>query len=166
VRRRSRTRRVLKWAGTAGCALILVTWTVSLALRLEGAVGGERWMLGFALDRGAVGAGLDSALPKGVVPERPTVLGLRLLGWNVHAAFASWSRQFSLPKIQSRASPFPGASYTRAVVPLWVPFLVAALGTAIVWRRRRDPASPRCFRCGYNLTGNVSGRCPECGTPV
>jgi len=23
-----------------------------------------------------------------------------------------------------------------------------------------------CGQCGYNLTGNVSGRCPECGTPV
>ena len=24
----------------------------------------------------------------------------------------------------------------------------------------------RCDRCGYNLTGNVSGTCPECGTAV
>ncbi len=23
-----------------------------------------------------------------------------------------------------------------------------------------------CVECGYNLTGNVSGVCPECGTPV
>jgi len=23
-----------------------------------------------------------------------------------------------------------------------------------------------CARCGYNLKGNVSGRCPECGEPV
>ena len=23
-----------------------------------------------------------------------------------------------------------------------------------------------CFNCGYDLTGNVSGRCPECGTPL
>ncbi|MBI5764999.1 MAG: hypothetical protein HZA51_15895 [Planctomycetes bacterium] len=23
-----------------------------------------------------------------------------------------------------------------------------------------------CQSCGYNLTGNVSGRCPECGTDV
>jgi hypothetical protein len=23
-----------------------------------------------------------------------------------------------------------------------------------------------CHNCGYNLTGNVSGRCPECGTPI
>jgi hypothetical protein len=23
-----------------------------------------------------------------------------------------------------------------------------------------------CLRCGYNLTGNISGLCPECGTPT
>lgn len=23
-----------------------------------------------------------------------------------------------------------------------------------------------CHQCGYDLTANVSGRCPECGTPV
>ncbi len=30
---------------------------------------------------------------------------------------------------------------------------------------RRDPPPPRghCQSCAYNLTGNVSGVCPECG---
>jgi uncharacterized membrane protein YbjE (DUF340 family) len=27
-------------------------------------------------------------------------------------------------------------------------------------------AYPRCVGCGYNLTGNVSGRCPECGSHI
>ncbi len=31
------------------------------------------------------------------------------------------------------------------------------------WLARRDPPYKCCQRCGYNLTGNVSGRCPECG---
>lgn len=25
---------------------------------------------------------------------------------------------------------------------------------------------PRCHVCVYNLTGNLSGICPECGTPM
>ena len=29
-----------------------------------------------------------------------------------------------------------------------------------------DPRGVLCTGCGYNLTGNVSGRCPECFTPV
>lgn len=29
-----------------------------------------------------------------------------------------------------------------------------------------DGEAPVCFQCGYNLTGNTSGRCPECGTMI
>lgn len=31
---------------------------------------------------------------------------------------------------------------------------------------KRRLAVNLCGTCGYNLTGNVSGRCPECGTPI
>jgi hypothetical protein len=33
------------------------------------------------------------------------------------------------------------------------------------WRRSRMLPENACRTCGYNLTGNVSGICPECGTP-
>ena len=32
------------------------------------------------------------------------------------------------------------------------------------WAERRSRGL--CGRCGYDLTGNVSGVCPECGTAV
>jgi hypothetical protein len=32
--------------------------------------------------------------------------------------------------------------------------------------RKRPPAVGLCPTCRYNLTGNTSGVCPECGTPV
>jgi uncharacterized RDD family membrane protein YckC/predicted RNA-binding Zn-ribbon protein involved in translation (DUF1610 family) len=43
--------------------------------------------------------------------------------------------------------------------------------TCVVWQKRahRMPFDPRgvlCTNCGYNLTGNVSGRCPECGKDI
>jgi hypothetical protein len=31
---------------------------------------------------------------------------------------------------------------------------------------RRRPSAGQCTLCGYDLTGNTSGVCPECGTPV
>jgi hypothetical protein len=33
-------------------------------------------------------------------------------------------------------------------------------------RERRSSLHALCASCGYNLTGNVSGICPECGTPI
>lgn len=34
------------------------------------------------------------------------------------------------------------------------------------WRRSGRRAEGFCIRCGYNLTGLVEPRCPECGTPL
>jgi hypothetical protein len=33
-------------------------------------------------------------------------------------------------------------------------------------RRKFGPQAGHCPTCSYDLTGNVSGICPECGTPV
>ena len=57
-----------------------------------------------------------------------------------------------------------GGSQLHLYVPLWVPFMILAIPTALLWwrDRQRIPAG-RCQKCGYDLTGNVSGRCPECG---
>jgi len=58
------------------------------------------------------------------------------------------------------------------LVPVWIPVLtvfiiVSLTGRARVWvRRSRADGFDRCESCGYNLTGNVSGVCPECGTPT
>jgi hypothetical protein len=38
--------------------------------------------------------------------------------------------------------------------------------TAARRRLSRERPIGLCRRCGYNLTGNLSGVCPECGTPV
>jgi hypothetical protein len=49
-------------------------------------------------------------------------------------------------------------------IPLWMPFSIVAIPTAFLWWRDRRRIPPgHCRKCGYNLTGNVSGVCPECG---
>jgi hypothetical protein len=50
-----------------------------------------------------------------------------------------------------------------------VVFLVTALPPIVwlLWKLlRRRPKSGHCHKCSYDLTGNVSGVCPECGRPV
>ena len=52
-------------------------------------------------------------------------------------------------------------------IPFWIPFSVGAILVALSLRRfRRPPPNGLCQCCGYNLTGNTSGRCPECGVSV
>jgi hypothetical protein len=54
--------------------------------------------------------------------------------------------------------------------PHWLAFLVSAIPTitfAVLLRRARGRLrSGHCPSCNYNLTGNTSGICPECGTPI
>ncbi len=52
-------------------------------------------------------------------------------------------------------------------MPLWLPLRVIAIPTAWLFHRDRKRIQPgHCQMCGYDLTGNVSGVCPECGTKV
>ena len=49
-------------------------------------------------------------------------------------------------------------------IPYWLCFLLTAIPTAWLWHRDRRRVRPGCcLRCGYDLTGNLSGVCPECG---
>lgn len=52
-------------------------------------------------------------------------------------------------------------------VPFPVILVPLAIVTALFWLAGREgrPAH-HCQRCGYNLTGNVSGTCPECGATI
>ena len=58
---------------------------------------------------------------------------------------------------------------TWIVFPLWLTTITLGLvgtvplvsGPIRQWRRKRNGW---CLECGYNLTGNRTGRCPECGT--
>jgi ribosomal protein L37E len=51
-------------------------------------------------------------------------------------------------------------------IPLWLGVLLFGIPAGfLIWRDRHTTLS-QCQRCGYDLTGNVSGTCPECGSPV
>lgn len=52
-------------------------------------------------------------------------------------------------------------------IPYFVALMIPALAAYwVAGRGMRSPAPGFCEKCDYNLTGNVSGKCPECGTPV
>ena len=66
----------------------------------------------------------------------------------------------------------PGVWYSTmtGLIDIWRALLLLSVPTTVSWcvhlRQRRRPAPGHCQNCGYNLTGNVSGRCPECGSTI
>ncbi|GEM_PF-5524454 len=92
---------------------------------------------------------------------------LSVVGW--HAFTHRPHGQFSLTVERP-----PGALYCAGEAPSWVLITVLGVAPTIVLchkvgrhrRLRQRRARGRCLSCGYDLTGNVSGTCPEYGRAV
>ncbi len=153
-RRRSRVRWVLKWAGTVACGLILVAIVASLVwLRI----------VLFNDDGGGI-----SLFPLELFVSWVDTSSLASSSWFFAYAWSysdwgDWRDQLSqCPWVPTFERDAQGVAYLS--MPLWLPFVLLAIPSALLWwadRRRIRPGG--CSNCGYDLTGNVSGRCPECG---
>ncbi len=53
-----------------------------------------------------------------------------------------------------------------ANVPLGALLVLLLVPTIVLVHRARQPGPHHCRRCSYDLTGNISGICPECGTAI
>ena len=153
MRRRSGVIRVLKWAfttlcvvGFAGCCCespsVRYVWG-------QGDSGDGIWF-------NSTGIGYISYV---VLRPSPFARGVttRPIGWSVGESLED------VPFCGTVVGIFGvrvcGISTAALVVAMIIP-------TASFWfldRRRCFPPG-HCRRCGYDLTGNISGRCPECGT--
>jgi hypothetical protein len=151
MRRRSRLRRWLKWSGVAICLAMAAAWGISLPLAacyLIGSDAGDRAAVGIILADGCLDCWLSPFSRRGEhtfsVDPKP------------------WRAPYWSPRLGDMD---PSGKYV--LLPLWIPFLLVAIPTGIIfWRDRRRIPPGHCLRCGYSLTGNKSGVCPECGTGV
>lgn len=89
----------------------------------------------------------------------PFLMGLGISGWRVWCAISDGKSvrvygHLNVPYLFSIVIPaFEGISLSCLI-----------LGTACLFYKYSLPES--ICDCGYDLTGNTSGRCPECGTSV
>jgi hypothetical protein len=149
-------RRFLGRCWMAACCFTLFLWYVSV-------LNGEPFLLYWGGDHHFVTLrnGALSVETMKAAREYPTGFGWRPDPFKTRASgvAGAWDAfGFTLPIWRT-------SMYGRWIlVPLWAPFVGLLLFAAVVfWRNRRRPAPGHCHRCGYNLTGNVSGICPECG---
>jgi len=169
--RRPRLVRLLKWSSTLLCALLAGLYAAS-----------HGWTLHYWQDSNFPACGIDIDS------------GTLVLSWHVNpgpAGAASGGSQIVAIKgatakpVQHSNSGFPGvcgysvsqsilgqgnyaliATVRQVSIPLPVPILLFAIVSTILWRRDRYIPPGHCVRCGYNLTGNTSGVCPECGSVI
>ena len=169
MKQRSRTRRVLKWAGAALCWLIVATLFLSGRYHLRADTRSE-----YIVD--VQNGDVTVHWPRKGTPLRMYCPPVRALvgrlppPYNVRSLLRS-PRYF--PRLDLTQPPggfrtirYDPLSDGALRIPCWTVFLVAAAPTALLWWRDRRYPAGHCQTCGYNLTGNVSGRCPECGTLV
>lgn len=140
-------RRRLKWIGLVVSALTLTVWCLSSYSVLMWALfGGVMLEVGFGL------IDFNWALPNELQ---------EVSGWGIERHPDGPDRVRCGQAMLKLLVPSQYAS-----VPFWMVFAAVAIPTFIFWYldRRRYPLGS-CTNCGYNLTGNISGRCPECGAP-
>ena len=162
MRKRSRVQRVLKWGGTLFCLLALLwVYLAGVFYPLGGGLGFKAksgsWCL-YLQSGGAYALVCDTALPA-IGPGIARPFGGR-----------GWASLFSWPSIRVLSGVPPGApGLARTVevaLSMWLFILPAALLAIFFWRQDSRIPQGHCQTCGYDLTGNVSGVCPECGERV
>jgi len=77
----------------------------------------------------------------------------------------------SLPAEKWLQSPTKQTVVSTLTTPAWIPLVVFTLCPSSclfirLFRRYRRLLRGRCVECGYDLTGNMSRACPECGKNV
>ncbi len=143
-------RRVLKWAGLVVCALIVVAWVVSQRWAVTG--GGDGWW--FA----CCGGNLEADISPACLAD-----GWDLDVYSATFADADWDLDWPLYASGKKG----GLPWTTVHVPIWMVLAGVAILTAILWCRDPRCIPPGyCRKCGYDLTSNMSGVCPECGTAI
>ena len=147
---RSRCRDAAKWTFTALAVLIAAAAIGTL-------FGHVVWLSPSDRYECVVGAGALT-LQAEWLPINSGPLGF-WIGPNSPGLRWQWSFEFARDRIG-----------WRAVVPLWAPFLLSAFGAGLLWRAevcaRRRAGAGHCTSCGYDLAGNATGVCPECGSPI
>jgi hypothetical protein len=160
MRRRIRWIRMGKWVGAVTLAAIAAIWFVSgwccitrWFLTLHGGVTAE-------IGRGCVVCNFyDSGLDPAATQWWKRWWQQRSEAPQAQCGFVGWEWS-----VHAECHP-PSPDFIRTTVqiPLWAPWLMVLLPTLWLWRldRRRPPGA--CPACAYNLTGNTTGVCPECG---
>lgn len=137
------------------CTILLAAFGVSMFLNISWTSPGLKHTL--VLSGGALTHDDRLWLTDGYPPPQAPWARLPPAGWSFAKneeglRFGPWERGKS--------------GFRRTGCSLLTPLLLLGLPTALLWWRQHRARPGHCRSCGYDLTGNTSGQCPECGLPA
>lgn len=152
MRTHPRIRWMSKWAFALVCIFIVGVWGLSL-FYWAGTMVGDRWLV--TVNRGRLHLFHN---------DRMYITG-SLFDLDVSIDARAWGGfGFCWPTI-TKSTTWSGLPTARYMIPFWLVLIAVAIPTA--WFSYRDyqlrPRRGFCDQCGYDLTGNTSGVCTECG---
>lgn len=147
--------RVVKWVGVTLTCLIATAWMLSIP-----------WM--WFYQQGITTPPQGSTLRCQWSIQRGAIMYLYSFGLDgVGQPFKFNSGLQGSPNLQPVWWPFWTTwknQVGECAMPLWICCLLVSIPTGVLfWRDRRRSPPHCCQGCGYDLTGNTSGRCSECG---
>lgn len=151
-------RKRVKMIGLLLSIMLLGVWGFSVIYGVSYSPPSDQWQIQIGL--GSIYANNQPWSPKGlncepVYAKRKMLFGTRISG----TQFAREWLGFRLPRSTSDAR-----GHWAFIFPLWPVLIAVGFPTAILWWCDRRPKAGFCRVCKYDLTGNVSGTCSECGT--
>ncbi len=135
---------IIVWIGVVTMVLLLLFWAVSHAVR----VGHIRSHFMLVLNSGV----FTIAWADDVIQPTPV--------WWAERGGTGASWYWLVPNIHRIRN-------TLVIqLPLLSLAIIAGLITLLSRRAAREPQPGHCQGCGYNLAGNTTGVCPECGREI
>lgn len=140
---RSVFRMFMLLGGLAACLFVVTAWLVSLYWR----IGYASLEIEFQLHAGVV---CFLYLPGGDI--------LHEGGWSMVHSKSNLAEHWWMKTWDYNPS-------TMWMIPLWLFMTPCLVSTVVAWRSR-PLLRHHCNQCDYDLTGNESGVCPECGREI
>ncbi len=155
---RQHLRGTCKWGGVTLCVLISGLWIYSAFRAIVWArhyPDGSTTMM--------IIAGGTVTNETGI----PPILSISMAG-PIASITSEWTiMPIDPPVWYGIAPPIMLGAHGFHIFRLWIPLIIIAPPTISLFcydtRTRRRKRLGQCITCGYDLTGNQSGTCPECG---
>ncbi len=162
--RRSKWLRIARFVFAGLCVLLAVSWSISWLVSVRVPAIGVRQTVACA----GLSQGTLEFCWGDVDPQSRWYAGTSVTPEDWCFAVPTIHKPIAGPSSAPAGTFYAQSTLATFHVPILAPLGIVLIASAILFviERRRRPLPGHCSTCRYDLTGNTSGVCPECGAKV